>query len=84
MNLFDPLQLPNGATVPNRLCKAAMEENMSDAEHAPSEALLCLYQTWADGGAGLILSGNVIVDRHALTGPGGVVLESDRQLQHFT
>ncbi|MFO6384466.1 hypothetical protein ACLBYN_68690, partial [Pseudomonas aeruginosa] len=27
MNLFDTLTLPNGSTIPNRLAKAAMEEN---------------------------------------------------------
>ena len=26
-----------------------MEENMADANHAPSDALLRLYQAWADG-----------------------------------
>ncbi|MEL7939013.1 NADH:flavin oxidoreductase/NADH oxidase family protein [Pseudomonas delhiensis] len=83
MSLFEPLVLPNGVAVPNRLCKAAMEENMGDKEHSPSDELLRLYQTWADGGVGLILSGNVMIDRRALTGPGGVVLENDRQLARF-
>ena len=74
MNLFTPLTLPNGAVIPNRLAKAAMEENMADANHAPSDALLRLYQAWADG-VGLILTGNVMVDGRAMTGPNGVVLE---------
>ena len=30
-----------------------------------------LYQAWADGGAGLLISGNVMVDSRAMTGPGG-------------
>lgn len=34
MNLFDTLTLPNGSTIPNRLAKAAMEENMADAAQA--------------------------------------------------
>jgi hypothetical protein len=33
--LFTPLTLPNGATVPNRLAKAAMEETMADAGQLP-------------------------------------------------
>lgn len=77
MNLFDTLTLPNGSTIPNRLAKAAMEENMADAAQAPSERLMRLYQAWADGGAGLLISGNVMVDSRAMTGPGGVVLEDD-------
>ena len=62
MNLFSPLTLPNGTTLPNRLAKAAMEENMCDSDHAPSDGLLRLYKAWADGGSGLILTGNVMVD----------------------
>lgn len=83
MSPFQPLQLPNGSEIPNRLAKAAMEENLADAEQGPSAELLRLYQAWADGGAGLLLSGNVMVDRRAMTGPGGVVLEDERQLEKF-
>ncbi|WP_175253949.1 NADH:flavin oxidoreductase/NADH oxidase family protein [Pseudomonas sp. BMW13] len=83
MNLFDSLTLPNGSTLPNRIAKAAMEENMADADHAPSEPLLRLYEAWADGGSGLLISGNVMVDRRAMTGPGGVVLEDEQQLARF-
>jgi 2,4-dienoyl-CoA reductase-like NADH-dependent reductase (Old Yellow Enzyme family) len=83
MKLFDSLTLPNGSTLPNRIAKAAMEENMADDEQAPSDALMRLYQAWADGGAGLIITGNVMVDGRAMTGPGGVVLEDDRQLERF-
>jgi 2,4-dienoyl-CoA reductase-like NADH-dependent reductase (Old Yellow Enzyme family) len=83
MKLFTPLTLPNGAIVPNRLAKAAMEENMADANHAPSDALLRLYEAWAAGRAGLILTGNVMVDGRAMTGPNGVVLEDDAHLDRF-
>ncbi|WP_371365955.1 NADH:flavin oxidoreductase/NADH oxidase family protein [Pseudomonas sp. QL9] len=83
MSPFQPLQLPNGSEIPNRLAKAAMEENLADADQGPSAELLRLYQAWADGGAGLLLSGNVMVDRRAMTGPGGVVLEDERQLEKF-
>ncbi|NVJ11571.1 2,4-dienoyl-CoA reductase, partial [Myxococcus sp. AM001] len=75
MSAFEALQLPNGSVIPNRIAKAAMEENMADASQGPSAELLRLYQAWAEGGAGLLLTGNVMVDRHAMTGPGGVVLE---------
>ncbi len=81
--LFAPLTLPNGAIVPNRIAKAAMEENMADADHAPSVALIRLYRTWAQGGAGLLITGNVMVDRRAMTGPGGVVLESEAFGERF-
>lgn len=83
MNIFDKLMLPNGSSIPNRLAKAAMEENMADLEHAPSKHLMRLYQAWADGGVGLIITGNVMVDNRAMTGPGGVVLEDDTHLDKF-
>ncbi|SCK14538.1 NADH:flavin oxidoreductase/NADH oxidase family protein [Vogesella sp. LIG4] len=76
MSPFTSLTLPNGTQLPNRLAKAAMEENMADQDHAPSAELVRLYRTWAEGGAGLLITGNVMVDRRAMTGPGGVVLES--------
>ncbi|SDI75422.1 hypothetical protein SAMN05216272_12010 [Pseudomonas panipatensis] len=62
--LFEPLQLPNGTLI----AKAAMEENLADEDHAPGEALIRLYRGWAKGGAGLVITGNVMVDRPAPTG----------------
>ena len=75
MQAFSELRLPNGSVLPNRLAKAAMEENLADAEQAPSDALIHLYERWAEGGVGLMITGNVMIDRRAMTGPGGVVLE---------
>lgn len=83
MSLFSPLALSNGAVVPNRIAKAAMEENMADDDHAPSSELISLYRVWADGEAGLIITGNVMVDARAMTGAAGVVLEDDRHLDRF-
>ncbi|AOA59933.1 NADH:flavin oxidoreductase/NADH oxidase family protein [Acinetobacter larvae] len=83
MTLFAPLLLSNGRRIQNRIAKAAMEENMADHNHAPSDALLRLYQAWAAGGVGLIITGNVMVDRRAMTGPAGVVLENEQHLSAF-
>jgi 2,4-dienoyl-CoA reductase-like NADH-dependent reductase (Old Yellow Enzyme family) len=83
MHAFTELMLPNGSTLPNRIAKASMEENMADAAHGPSDRLKRLYRAWAEGGAGLLLSGNVMIDRRAMTGPGAVVLEDDRELASF-
>ena len=82
--VFQPLVLPNGSTVPNRICKAAMEENLAvQPGQTPGPKLKALYRRWAKGGAGLLLSGNVMVDPGALTGPGAVVLESGTDLAPF-
>ena len=83
MSPFTPLTLPNGTRLPNRLAKAAMEENLADADYAPSDALMRLYRAWAEGETGLIITGNVMVDRRAMTGPGGVVLESGQHQARF-
>lgn len=83
MGIFDSLALPGGSVIENRIAKAAMEENMADGDQAPSDELLRLYTAWAEGGAGLLISGNVMIDGRAMTGPGGVVLEDARHLARF-
>lgn len=83
MTVFSEITLPNDSTLPNRIAKAAMEENMADGQFAPSDQLIQLYRAWADGGTGLLISGNVMIDSRAMTGPGGVVLENDNHLEKF-
>ncbi|KAF4991006.1 hypothetical protein FGRMN_8127 [Fusarium graminum] len=67
--LSKPLQLPCGLTLPNRLVKAALAEEMADRESLPTTAQLeRTYGAWADGGWGMILTGNVQVDDTYLGG----------------
>ena len=82
-NLFTSYTLPNGQVLKNRLVKAAMEENLATAEQLPGESLFNLYQAWAKGGVGVIITGNVMVDHLAMTGPGGVALEENTPLDAF-
>ncbi|MCZ8344293.1 MAG: NADH:flavin oxidoreductase/NADH oxidase family protein [Leptospira sp.] len=81
--MFTPITLPNGSELPNRLVKAAMEENLSDENLLPDSKLWNLYGAWSRGGVGLMITGNVMVDRFAMTGPGGVALEKDTDLAPF-
>ncbi|MEL5589897.1 NADH:flavin oxidoreductase/NADH oxidase family protein [Serratia ureilytica] len=81
--MFTPLTLPNGSRLTNRLAKAALEENLADEGQLPGPALWRLYRHWGIGGAGLIITGNVMIDGRAMTGPGGVVLEQDTPLASF-
>lgn len=81
--VFSPFTLPCGAVLPNRLAKAAMEENMADKGQIPGPTILRLYQRWAEGGTGLLITGNVMVNGRAMTGPGGIVLEKDSDLAPF-
>ncbi|VEG49051.1 NADH:flavin oxidoreductase [Mycolicibacterium chitae] len=77
-NLSDPLDLPCGLRLPNRIAKAAMSEALAGSDHAPNEQLACLYRRWGKGGYGLLITGNVAVDRTQLGEPGNVVIEDDR------
>ncbi|MCB2387276.1 NADH:flavin oxidoreductase/NADH oxidase family protein [Thalassolituus alkanivorans] len=81
--VFTPLTLPNGQQLANRIAKAAMEENMGDARLLPDAALTHLYRRWGQGGSGLIITGNVMVDHLAMTGPGGLALEAQTPLAPF-
>lgn len=51
-----------------------MSEGIADARNRASDRLIVLYRTWATSGAGLLLSGNIQVDRDHLERPGNVVL----------
>lgn len=80
----DPLQLPCGLTLPNRIMKAAMSEALATSAHSPDVRLERLYRTWGGGGYGLLVTGNVMVDRTQLGEPGNVVIEDDRDLDALT
>jgi 2,4-dienoyl-CoA reductase-like NADH-dependent reductase (Old Yellow Enzyme family) len=82
-HLFAPLTLPNGSVIRNRIAKAAMEENMAAPGQLPGSEIQHLYQRWAEGGSGLLITGNVMIDGRALTGPGGIVLQAGTPLQPF-
>jgi 2,4-dienoyl-CoA reductase-like NADH-dependent reductase (Old Yellow Enzyme family) len=82
--LFSPLVLRSGGTLENRIAKAAMEEGMAGSSQLPDERLVSLYRRWGVGGAGLLITGNVMVHAEALTGPGGVVLDDLAPLDPFT
>ena len=73
--LQQPLKLPCGEVIPNRLAKAAMTEGLADPRGLPGEELCRLYRAWSDGGAGLLITGNVQIDWGHLERPGNVVID---------
>ncbi|MGW1202590.1 NADH:flavin oxidoreductase/NADH oxidase family protein [Streptomyces cyaneofuscatus] len=81
--LFSPLLLRSGQVLRNRIAKAAMEENMAADGQLPGKRILTLYRRWAAGGAGLLITGNVMVHAEALTAPAGVVLDERSPLKPF-
>ena len=78
--LAQSFRLPNGAVVPNRLAKSAMSEALGTMDNRPTERLERLYARWADGGIGLCITGNVMIDRRALGEPGNVAIEDESDL----
>jgi 2,4-dienoyl-CoA reductase-like NADH-dependent reductase (Old Yellow Enzyme family) len=74
--LSQPLKLPCGVIVPNRLAKAAMTEGLATGNGVPTPELERLYRMWSEGGAGMLLSGNIQVDADHLERPGNVVIDS--------
>lgn len=75
--LSDALTLPCGAVIPNRFAKAAMTEGLATPDGVPTAELERLYGLWSDGGAGLLLSGNIQIDRDHLERPGNVVIDRE-------
>ncbi len=82
--LSQTLSLPCGVELPNRLAKAAMTEGLATPDGVPTPALERLYGLWSDGGAGMLLSGNIQIDADHLERPGNVVIdrEPDETMRH--
>jgi 2,4-dienoyl-CoA reductase-like NADH-dependent reductase (Old Yellow Enzyme family) len=78
--LAQPLTLPCGTVLANRLVKAAMSEQLGTAAGAPTEGLARLYRRWAEGGAGVVVTGNVMIDPAHLGEPRNVVVADARDL----
>ncbi|WP_100485498.1 NADH:flavin oxidoreductase/NADH oxidase family protein [Mycobacteroides abscessus] len=80
-DLHDPLALACGQVLRNRLMKSALSEGLGDSGHGPDHRITELYRRWGLGGYGLVVTGNVMVDRRHLGEPGNVVIEDDRHLE---
>ncbi|MFZ5563540.1 MAG: NADH:flavin oxidoreductase/NADH oxidase family protein [Thermodesulfobacteriota bacterium] len=76
-----PFVLPCGQTVKNRLMKSAMSEALGTADNHMTRGLVTLYGRWSAGGTGLLVSGNVMIDRRALGEPYNVAIEDERDME---
>ena len=83
MNFDTPLELPCGAKLSNRLAKSGMSEHLADVNHLPSVHLENLYRRWSQGGSGLLITGNVMIDPRSMTASRNVVLCDGVDLEHF-
>ena len=78
--LFTPFAFQNGKTAKNRIFKSAMEEQLAQNDQ-PSEKLVRLYDTWAKGGAGVLVTGNVMVAESGKGSINDVVISDGRSLE---
>ncbi|MFN8149902.1 MAG: NADH:flavin oxidoreductase/NADH oxidase family protein [Solirubrobacterales bacterium] len=79
--LGKPYPLTREVTLKNRLVKAAMSEQLATTSNSPTAGLERLYGRWANGGVGMIITGNVMVDRRSIGEPLNVVVEDERDLE---
>ncbi len=75
--------LPCGQVIKNRICKAAMTERIAKGDNLANQGHVNLYRKWAEGDIGILLTGNVIIDRKNLEGPANVVIDSKNYKDHF-
>ena len=80
--LGNPLELPCGAVLKNRLAKSAMSDSLADGQGDPTTAQVRLYERWAEGGVALSFIGEVQGDPRFPEKPGNLVLgtRSNRDL----
>lgn len=78
--LLQPLTLPCGVTIKNRIAKAAMTERLADGKQYATKPLEHLYQHWSSNGAGLLITGNILVDKRYKESSGNIVLEDEAGL----
>ncbi len=76
--------LPCGVTVPNRLAKSALSEGIAKPNGNPSTDLFNLYERWGKGGAGILFTGNVMVDKDHLVNANVMIAENEAFLEGFT
>lgn len=72
--LAQPLTLPCGVVLKNRIVKAAMSDSLGDGRGNPTRDQIRLYQRWADGGAALSILGEAQVSGDFPEKPGNLVL----------
>lgn len=81
--LNQPLELPCGARLPNRISKAAMTEGLADSMNRATIRHERLYKRWSEGGSGMLLTGNVQIDRNYLERPGNVAIDGNGGLEEL-
>ncbi|MDF1775553.1 MAG: NADH:flavin oxidoreductase/NADH oxidase family protein [Rhizobiaceae bacterium] len=82
-NLFEPLTLPCGAILKNRIAKSAMSDSLGDGTGHPTQEQMRLYQRWAEGGVAVSIIGEVQGTGAYAEKPGNLVLNEGSDLERF-
>ncbi len=83
ISLNDPIEIC-GLKIKNRLCKSAMSEQLGGRNGEATKALETLYKTWAQGGFGLQITGNVMIDARHCGEPRNVIVENRNHIEALT
>jgi 2,4-dienoyl-CoA reductase-like NADH-dependent reductase (Old Yellow Enzyme family) len=75
--------LPCGQVIKNRFCKAAMTERIAKGNNLAHQGHVNLYDRWAEGNIGILLTGNVQVDRRNLESPANVVIDKNNYKEQY-
>jgi len=81
--LFQPLHLPCGVVLKNRIAKSAMSDSLGDGTGHPTPEQNRLYQRWAQGGLAVSIIGEVQPTPDYAEKPGNLVLSPDSDLSKF-
>lgn len=72
--LFQPLELPCGTVLKNRIGKSAMSDSLGDGCGNPTDTQIRLYERWAEGGPAVSIIGEVQGNPYYAEKPGNLVL----------
>jgi 2,4-dienoyl-CoA reductase-like NADH-dependent reductase (Old Yellow Enzyme family) len=81
--LFEPLNLPCGVILKNRIAKSAMSDSLGDGPGHPTDEQIRLYQRWADCGVAVSIIGEVQGADGYAEKPGNLVLNGKSDLDAF-
>ncbi|TCI90130.1 NADH:flavin oxidoreductase/NADH oxidase family protein [Tenacibaculum sp. M341] len=76
--LLQSYTLPCGVMIKNRIAKAAMTERLANKKQEVTKELIHLYDHWANNGAGLLITGNIMVDARYKEASANIVLEDEK------
>ena len=83
VTIKDSIELPCGVFIKNRVAKAAMTERLANSKNHGTNSLVQLYNHWSNHGAGLLISGNIMVDKRYKESAGNIVLEDESGIEHL-